>query len=273
MTPFAIVNRIVFVCLILLSQLSAFAQQKKQSSQKVIDGMILDSLEVLVQVGGVMDGIAANASPSDQRYWEIRTALWSLSKTQSEKLLTDSNVIKRLYGFSTLCKTYYGRMKPTDLDIFNDTTSLMMYANGQLIHMDMTTGDYARMVYQSAIAEHSKDVTKEMVEKAVSEFIRAYAAYPKSYVPGSYADFSKGYLGDGPKADHWEIKHTFSLADTSGQLREVSYYFIFDSFVNVNLIESERSDAIHSARPRYGDWLNTFGRTLTDDDRNMLKLD
>lgn len=219
---------------------------------------ILDSLEVLKKVGGIVDGYTNPPTAEETRFHNITRMLFGLPFTEVKKLMADKNKFARVYGFSIATKRYFDSLTHSDLQIFNDTAKLQLYTQRGIMDAGITVGQYCEMAYTSTIEEHKTSAKEKDVIASIKQFIKNNSQYPESYEPIEFTNYTWG----GNENDlFFEIQHKYKLKQTGGQQVLVTNYFILDNQFKIMLIETSRSNTIKVDPPKIEEWKNKFGKT------------
>lgn len=227
------------------------------SQERVPQRMVLDSLEVLKSVGGLVDGYSHPPTAEETRYYNILKMLFSLPYSEAKKLLSDKNVYARVYGFIVATKLYLDSLTPAELEVFKDSTIIYYYTQRGNIDLGLNAGQYCEMAYASELDAIDSRRKEKSVVSSVENFIRTNARYPDSYMSRG---FSK-YLWGGENADrYFEIQHSYILKTQDGQLSEELQYFILDHKLKVVLVETVRSKTIWSDESSLSEWRLKFGK-------------
>lgn len=217
---------------------------------------ILDSLEVLKKVGGIVAGISYPPTAEEERFYNISNMLFYLPLDVSRKLMSDSNKLVRVYGFSVLLKRYFDSISSKDQILFNDTSRILLYTKRGLIDFNLTVGDFCEKAYQSTIETRKVGARESEIHYAVKHFIQTRAKFPESYSSIAFSDFK--WSGNNDKI-FFEIHHKYMLKSNDGREQQASHYFVLDHQLNIIMIESIRSNKISVYPPELQDWVNTFG--------------
>ncbi|MEK7224982.1 MAG: hypothetical protein AAB221_04785, partial [Bacteroidota bacterium] len=115
------------------------------------------------------------------------------------------------------------------------------------------------------------DRMKPQIADSVKSFIKKYSSFPDSYKLISLDKWSYG--GSNPhKPEYFEIGQTYQITDNENQAVTVSNFFVFNSVLKINVIESKRSGLIISTPPKLSDWFLKYGRKLDKMDSIELQL-
>jgi hypothetical protein len=219
--------------------------------------MVLDSLEVLKSVGGLVDGYSHPPTAEETRYYNILRMLFSLPYAEAKKLLSDKNVYARVYGFMVATKLYFDSLTPAELGVFKDSTFIYYYTQQGNIDLGLNAGQYCEMAYASELDAIDSRRKEKSVISSVENFIRTNAKYPDSYLSVGFSN----YLWGGEKADrYFEVQHTYKLKGKDGELADESQYFILDRNLKVVLVESVRSRTTWADESGLSYWRLKFGK-------------
>lgn len=218
---------------------------------------ILDSLEVLKKVGGLVDGYTNPPTTEETRFYNITMMLFTLPLSETKKLLNDKNKFARAYGFIVAAKRYFDSLTKSDLKLFGDTAKLLLYTQRGIIDVGITVGQYCEMAYNSTIEEQKIAAKEKDVIASIKHFIKINSQYPDSYEPIEFSNYSWG--GDDDNL-YFEIQHKYKLKQTDGKLVDAKDYFILDGSFNIMLIERVRSKTVRVNPPELGEWKIKFGK-------------
>jgi hypothetical protein len=218
---------------------------------------ILDSLEILKNVGGFIDGHSYPPTVEETRYNNIVMMLFWLSFSETKKLLSDKNKFTRCYGFLVSTKIHFDSLTNADLEVFKDTSSLPLYTQRGIIDVGITLGKYCEMAYYSTVKEQETKAKQPVVIAAIKSFIKDYAKFPKSYEPINFEDFT--WMGSDNDIT-FEIKHLYKIKQNDGKSVSIQDFFILDKDLKIMLIETIRSRTIKVDPPRIDEWLKVYGR-------------
>jgi hypothetical protein len=218
---------------------------------------ILDSLEVLKKVGGLVDGYTNPPTAEETRLHNITMMLFALPYGETKKLLNDKNKFARVYGFTVATKHYFDSLTKLDLKLFSDTAKLPLYTQRGIIDAGITVGQYCEMAYTSTIEEQETAAKEKDVIASIKHFIKINSQYPNSYEPIEFSYYSWG--GD-DKDLFFEIQHKYKLKQTDGKLVDATNYFILDGSFNIMLIETVRSKTVRVNPPELDEWRIKFGK-------------
>jgi hypothetical protein len=219
--------------------------------------IILDSLEVLKNVGGFFDGITYPPTDEEIRYDNISQLLYELPLTEAKNLISDNNKFARTYGFTILCKRYFDNLTKSDLEIFKDTTILPIFTQRGILDFGTTVGNYCEMAYSSTLNSNKNLIKEKDVILSIKQFIKDNSQYPSSYIPIEFTNYTWGGNED---ELIFEIQHKYNLKKSNGQEVEVTNYFILDNQLQIMLIESSRSNTIKVDPPILDEWKSKFGK-------------
>jgi hypothetical protein len=218
---------------------------------------ILDSLEVLKEACGLVDGYTNPPTVEETRYYNISRMLFALPFSVTKKLLEDKNKFVRVYGFTVATKRYFDSLTVSDLKIFSDTAKLPLYTQKGIIDAGITVGQYCEMAHTSTIKEQRTAAKEKDVIASIKHFIKTSTRYPESYKSIDFANYSWG--GDDDDR-FFEIQHRYKLKQIDGTLIEASHYFILDSTFKIRIIETVRSKTVRVNVPELDEWKNKFGK-------------
>ncbi len=245
------IKTIIPLILLLVISNSAMAQDSSIISKT------LDSLEILKNVGGFVDGYNNPPTPEEKRFYNITRMLFGLPFYEVKKLMVDENKFARTYGFSIATKLYFDSLTNSDLEIFNDTAKLPLYTQRGIMYAGITAGQYCEMAYKSTIKEHETSLKEKDIVSSIKQFIKDSSQYPDSYESISFTNYTWGGIEDDM---FFEIQHKYKLKNTDDQLVEVVNYFILDNQFKIMLIEATRSKTINVHPPKIEEWINEFGK-------------
>lgn len=228
---------------------------------------VLDSLEVLKQVGGLVDGYSNPPTEEETRYYKITGMLYALPFEETTKLMSDPNKLVQVYGFRLLTKLWFDSITTADLRILEDSTLLPIHTRYGVRDVGLTVGRYCKMVYLSTIEERERQNKETDVRLAVKQFILDNALYDDSYSPKEFLNYSVSSIGS---RNIYVIQHSYTLKNNKGKKVETTHYFILDSQIKVNMIEQTRSTTISSDPPRTEDWLALFGSKQEVSDQQAI---
>jgi hypothetical protein len=241
------------IILTLLLTLSSRALTQSSSNVRTT----LDSLEILKNVGGFVDGYNYPPTAEETRFYNITKMLFGLPFTEVKKLMSDENKFARVYGFLIATKRYFDSLTNSDLQIFNDTAKLPLYTQRGIMDAGITVGQYCEMAYTSAIEEHKTSAKEKDVITSIKQFIKDSSQYPDSYEPIVFTNYT---WGGNEEYLFFEIQHKYKLKQVDGQQVEVTNYFILDNQFKIMLIETSRSKTIKSDPPKIEEWIKEFGK-------------
>ncbi len=220
---------------------------------------ILDSLEILKNLGGIFGGAAVPPSPEETRYFNILDMLMTLPLNEAKKLTSNSNKIVRVYGFSILARVYFDSITKSDLNIFDDTAKLLLYTENGLVDAGITVGQGCESAYNSIIEEREIKARQPSIEEAIKIFINSNAKYPTTYLPIEFSKFNWGEVDS--EIDYYEIKHRYTIKNNHGEIVNAQEYFILDKDYKIIIIESVRSKIIKIDPPKIEEWIKTYGKS------------
>lgn len=252
------IKTIIITTILLILNWGAHAQASPTESK-----IILDSLEVLKQVGGFVDGISYPPTADETRYYNITKMLFALPFKEAKKLMADDNKFARAYGISIATIIYIDSLTKLDLELFNDTTSLPLYTQKGIVDGGITIGQFFEMAYLATIEERRTNAKAEDVMAAIVNFIKANSKYSESYEPIEFFDYLWG--GDDDNL-FFQIQHKYNLKQKDGKKIETTNFFILDKDFSVIMIETTRSNSLRYFPPELEEWTSKFGNeeNITD---------
>jgi hypothetical protein len=246
-------KKIILFCLLFTLCHIATGQQKKYTTRQ-----ILDSLEVLKRVGGIVLEPEPDPTAEAARYNKIKLLLPALPPSELRKLMKDKDKLSRVYGFSTLANHYFDSLKPVDLEIFKDKTNVPAYTSEGVLDIDMSLGEMCRNFYLAKEEKVKMEPKRKDAEAAVMKFIKGNAKFPDSYKPSGFTEYTWLF---NDSTLQFEIKHKYTLKQKDGKEIAASHNFVLEQDFTVNIIEAVRSKYNNVRIPRRtGEWLKKFGK-------------
>lgn len=244
----------------------------KKNKTKIKDDKckaILDSAYILAKNGNIT--INWKLHKIDKGI-EKRIVKWFEERTYSELscLLESDNKLYQFYGYAFASMSQYKNLKEKYLDIYNDTTSLQLITEGELVDSKMTIGKILQGISEQKSKDNVNLKRKPEIEKKISSFIKKYSKYPQTYKPISFLSFSIGSQSDGSYT--FNTRHKYEINNNKGLKEKIISAFVFDSALNIQAIEKDSSLIISAQPPKIEDWLKKYGRKITEKDRAILKL-
>lgn len=124
---------------------------------------------------------------------------------------------------------------------------------------------------ESAEKGREIDRMKPQIADSIKSFIKKYSSFPDSYKLISIDKW--GYGGSNPhEPEYFEIGQTYQITDNENQTVTASHFFVFNSALKINVIESNRSGLIISTPPKLSVWFLKYGRKLDKMDSIELHL-
>lgn len=138
---------------------SSGSQHSKINDVSTLKKETMDSLDILSDVGGVINSLTCKWTDDEKRYMNIISSLSKLSFSELEEIMRDKDPIKRSYAFSTCCLAYFDSLKPKHTIIFADTSSIPLYHYGEIEQVGMTVGIYAKYKYDQFNIQDTINIT------------------------------------------------------------------------------------------------------------------
>jgi hypothetical protein len=231
---------------------------------------IIDSASILIQTGD----FGINIKPTiDDNNLSLRLDKWfrSLSFKNLTCLLNNENLSYKFLGATYAAMFHQDSLIKNYSYLLSDTTSVQIYmARGQ-VSPKMKFGELISTLIQGVKKDDENFARRPEIEKKVSKFITEYSTYPTTYKPISFPYFS---MSSENLNEHlaYNIRHAFDLKNNAGKLQRVTYAFVLDSMLRINVIEKDSSSFTFSYPSKLEDWFKEFGRKLTKNDSLSLGL-
>jgi hypothetical protein len=230
---------------------------------------IIDSAKKLIQTGD----FSINIKPTiNDNSLSLRLDKWfqSLSFKNLTCLLNSDNVSIKFLGFTYAAALHRDSLIKNYSFLLNDTTSVQIYMAGKP-GAKMKLGELLSTLLQNIKKDNDNFARRPEIEKIVSKFITQYSTYPDTYKPISFPYFSM--TAETPDdLPTFNIRHEYELKNNEGKIQHVISAFVFDSKLNINVIERDSTSFISSYPPKLESWLKEFGRQLTKDDSLALRI-
>lgn len=245
----------------------------RHSEKKVVLNLknpLNDSIEVLVNSGGLVMGIANPPTKEETRLWNILKSLYSLNYEQREEMIKHWNPYVSLYGLSLVANSsMHDSIIGKDYPILHDTTEIKFHGLREIPDRKFTAKEIALMMMKSARDNKEYENKLPKVKKAIENFIKKYTSLPDSYQSISFSEESSSGVED---EVFYEFKHFYYIKSNKEKRDTVSHYFILDKNLKMNQIESIRSNTLSSQPPNLREWLKDYGKELNKRDSTNLLL-
>ena len=133
-------------------------------------------------------------------------------------------------------------------------------------------------MYGSIVVMKEEEKMKSKTEAVVKKLIKNYSKFPDSYQPISFEQFHIPHIADGETlkkekdSENYVIGHNYAIKDVSGNLVECYNTFKFDHEFHINIIEGEESNTLSAYPPRVQEWLDNYGKSLSDKEKKKLGI-
>lgn len=204
--------------------------------------------------------------------------LFMLDYEQLDSLYKSESGILQLYAFGIICRKFPEQINNDHKMILKNKDGIMVLNRDQKEPHSMPVKEIASMMFSSIEAMEEEKKIKSKTESEVSKLIRNYAKYPESYEPISFEQYHVMNIADGETlkkekdSEDYVIGHRYRIKDVNGELIECYNTFKFDYEFNINIIEGEESNTVSAYPPLVQEWLDKYGRTLSDKEKKKLGI-
>lgn len=186
--------------------------------------------------------------------------------------------ILQLYAFGIMCRKFPEQINNEHKKILKNTNKIMVLNGDQKEPHSVPVNEIASMMYGSIVVMKEEEKMKSKTEAVVKKLIKNYSKFPDSYQPISFEQFHIPHIADGETlkkekdSENYVIGHNYAIKDVSGNLVECYNTFKFDHEFHINIIEGEESNTLSAYPPRVQEWLDNYGKSLSDKEKKKLGI-
>lgn len=201
-----------------------------------------------------------------------------LDYKQLDSLYKAETGILQLYAFGIICGKFPEQINNDHKKIMKNKNGIMVLNGDQKEPHSVPIKEIASMMYGSIVAMKEEQKMKPKTESEVSKLIRKYAKFPDSYESISFEQFHVMFIANGEtlnkekKSDDYVIGHRYRIKDNNGNTAECYNTFKFDHEFKINIIEGEESNTFSAYPPRVQEWLDKYGRSLSDKEKKKIGI-
>ncbi|TNF48186.1 MAG: hypothetical protein EP305_06140 [Bacteroidetes bacterium] len=224
--------------------------------------------------------LSVRGEPNEQviNYMNQLNHLFMLEYEQLDSLYKAETGILQLYAFGIICRKFPQQINNDHKKILKNKEEIMVLNRDQKEPYPMYVKEIASMMYGSIEAMEEEKKMKSKTESEVSKIIGNYAKYPESYEPISFEKFHIMHIANGETlkkekdSEDYVIGHRYRIKDINGNTVECYNTFKFDHEFQINIIEGEESNTVSAYPPRVQEWLDKYGRSLSDKEKKKLGI-
>lgn len=222
--------------------------------------------------------LSFNGKPNQEiiSYVSHLNHLYALDFKQLDRIFTSEKGVLQLFALGIIIRKFPEKITKEHKKILKSTGQILVltgnYDELQTIEIKKLASNLFEII---KIKEDEKKIQTK-TEKAVTSLILAFAKYPKSYESISFEEFHVMHIADGDTREIEKesiqpiIGHRYKIKNSEGKIVEVYNTFKFDYQFKINIIEGEESNTFSSYPPMVQEWLEQYGRTLSDKDKKRL---
>lgn len=222
--------------------------------------------------------VSGEANEQVMKYMRELSHLFMLDFEDLDSLYHTETGILQLYTFGIICEKFPDQINSDHKKILKSKNEIMVLTNEQNEPHLMPVKEIAANVYQNIEAHEEEKKMQVKTENEVKKLIKKYSKYPDSYEPISFEKFHSIHIIDGEtlkkeknSEDH-VIGHHYRIKDVNGKIIECYNTFKFDHQFRINIIEEEESNTFSAYPPILQQWLDQYGRSLSDKDKKKLGI-
>lgn len=211
-------------------------------------------------------------------YMDHLNHLFMLEFAQLDSIYKAETGILQLFSFGIICKKYPEQITDEQKQILKSKEDILVLESNQKTTHLMPVKEIAEMMYGIVKAIEKEREMQSRTEFEVKKLITNYSKFPDSYEPLSFEQFHIMYIADGntlkkeKNSDVYVIGHRYRIKDIHGDIVECFNTFKFVQNFNINIIEGEESNTSSAYPPMIQDWLEKYGRMLSDKEKNELGI-
>jgi tetratricopeptide (TPR) repeat protein len=222
--------------------------------------------------------VRGEPNPEVITYMNQLNHIFMLDYKQLDSLYKAETGILQLYAFGIMCRKFPEQINNDHKKILKNKNGILVLNRDQKEPHSVPIKEIASMMFSSIEAMEEEKKMKSRTESEVSKLIRNYAKHPESYEPISFEQFDVMHIADGETlkkekdSEDYVIGHRYRLKDVNGNTFECYNTFKFDHEFQINIIEGEESNTVSAYPPMVQEWLDKYGRTLSNKDKKKLRL-
>ena len=206
----------ILLCFVLTS----FIQIDNFSGLNTNDGCktIIDSAKIFIQTSEVAINIKPTIRDSERN---LRLDKWlqKLSFKNLSCLLDNEDVSLKSIGFLYAINNHTDSLLNNYSYLLADTSAVELYMTDGSKSPKRKLGEFLSIMARQTKKDKDNFAKRPEVEEAVSMFIKKYSAYPTTYQPHSFADFSIG--SDNRGLTNFKINHDYEIKNNEGKNERV----------------------------------------------------
>jgi tetratricopeptide (TPR) repeat protein len=224
--------------------------------------------------------LSFGGEPNEQvvAYMNQLNHLFMFEYEQLDSLFKAETGILQLYSFGIMCRKFPEQINTDHKKILKNKDGIMVLNRDQKEPHSIPIKEIASMMYKSIEALEEEKEMQSKTESVVKKLIINYAKYPDSYEAISFEQFHIMYIADGANlkkekdSEDYVIGHRYRIKDVKGNIVECFNTFKFDHEFHINIIEGEESNTVSAYPPRVYEWMENYGRSLSDKDKKKLGI-
>lgn len=258
-----------------------FTNVKAQDDTSVVQKTATMSLNQMVNTLSACEcfikSIRTPLSAEEHRLIAAYGVMSGLDFRTLDSLYQHSNEIIKLYSFGLICSNFPDSLTDQHMKLLKNKHKIELHQKPQDDFPKERISSIAYEMYAMIEKKKQDEITHARVEEKLNLFISTYALYPESYIPISftghhdYAVYSGASVEKEFSVAH-VVVHNYKLKTSLGELVTVNQVFKLNLDFLVLMIETVESGTISYWPPQLDLWLNQFGRSLTEQDREQLRF-
>ncbi len=224
--------------------------------------------------------LSVRGEPNEQvlNYMNQLNHLFMLEYDQLDSLYKAETGVLQLYAFGIICRKFPEQINNDHKKILKNKGGVMVLNRDKKEPHSVPIKEIASIMYGSIEAMEEEKKMKSKTESEVSKLIGNYAKYPESYEPISFEQFHVMHIANGETlkkekdSEDYVIGHRYRIKDINGNTVECYNTFKFDHEFQINIIEEEESNTVSAYPPRVQEWLDKYGRSLSDKEKKKLGI-
>jgi len=204
--------------------------------------------------------------------------LFALDFNQLDSIYMSETGIVKLYAFAIICVKFPKQINSEHKEILKSKGKIMVITRDQKNPHLMPAKEIASLMYQNVKDLEIDKKMQEKTEEVVKTFIVNFSKSPDSYQPISFEQFHimQTTYGETLKteksSESYVIGHRYKIKDINGNSMECYNTFKFNHAFKINIIEGEESNTVWAFPPNIQDWLDKYGKALSDKDKKKLGI-
>ncbi|MBI3135430.1 MAG: hypothetical protein HYZ14_12210 [Bacteroidetes bacterium] len=225
-----------------------------------------------------IESIRSPLSAEEHRMVTAYGVMRNLDFRTLDSLYRNSGDVIKLYCFELICSNFPDSLTDQHMQLLRNKHKIGIYQKQPGDFPKERISDIAYEMYGMIEKKRLEKIQKDMVEHKIRTFIADYAMYPESYIPISFTGYHQYAIHSGDdrkKVEDSEVHaiiHSYKLKTITGDLLSISHTFKVNADFVIMIIESEESTTVSCWPPKLDFWLNQFGRSLNDADKEALQL-